>query len=135
MTTIFDFIREILYNRTGKLLEDDNTKQIFQPYMVQRWLSMYSPQMAQQLNRTLNRQWQSFEDKDMWYKAFMGMVPKKHFRKINYLKKNKDYKKKEPYVNEIISALATQHQLSKREIKDIIEIHNLDLAKYKNQFK
>ena len=137
MINIFDYIKDILYRKKGTLLSNQDSETQFQPYMVQRWLSMYSPKMAKLLNQTLNRRWSAFEstDKQAWYKIFLVLVPRSPFRKIAYIKKNKELKKADPERQQLIKYLAAQMEMSEKEIHYIIDTHNIDIAKYKKMLK
>ena len=83
MTNIFTFINDILYKKRGNLLQDCDASSQFQPYMLCRWISMYSTSMSKLINQTFNRLWLAFDDKDMWYKAFLTIMPQTKFKKIS----------------------------------------------------
>lgn len=130
MTNIFTFLNDILYKKKGQLLQNCDDESQFQPYMICRWTSMYSGEMTKLINQTFNRLWSAFDDKDMWYKSFLTVIPQSHFKKINYLKKNKELKKSNPERAELIKQLAFSNEMSKREIDEIIKDYNIDIAKH-----
>lgn len=116
--TIFDIIQSLLFNKKRLDVSDSDA---FVPYMVQRWISMYSPPLAQIVNQTTNRYYQGYVDNQMWYDTLFTVLPKVPFRKINYVKKEKVSKKKVEDNSESIAFLANVSNLSIREITDYIE--------------
>lgn len=135
MVNIFTFLKDILYKKRGNLLQNCNDESQFQPYMMCRWISMYSPGMSKLINQTFNRIWQAFDDKQMWYKSLILVIPQTRFKKINYIKKNIEKKKINPERIEIINQLAHSNEISKREMEEIIKEHNIDIAKYVRAIK
>lgn len=138
MINIFDFLKDILYKKRGHLLDDHDNLSQFQPYMVMRWISMYSPDTALLLNKTLNRQWSAFQgenDKQMWYKMFLCILPKCNFKKFNYIKRNKEIKKYDPDIKIITKHISSTLEMSQKELNNIISEHNIDVAKYKKYIK
>lgn len=129
MINIFTFINDILYKKKGDLLNDGESETLFVPYMMSRWTSMYSGSMAKLINQTFNRLWPAFDNKDMWYKAFVVVLPKSRFKKIEYIKKNKETKKVNPERKQLIEYLAKNMEMSKREIKEILDNNDVDIAK------
>jgi len=129
VVNIFTFINDILYKKKGDLLNDGDAETVFVPYMMSRWTSMYSSSMAKLINQTFNRLWPAFDNKDMWYKAFVTVLPKSKFKKIAYIKKNKEAKKANPERKQLIEYLAKNMEMSKREIKEILDNHDVDIAK------
>lgn len=132
VVNIFTFINDILYKKKGDLLNDGDAETVFVPYMMSRWTSMYSSSMAKLINQTFNRLWPAFDNKDMWYKAFVTVLPKSKFKKIAYIKKNKEAKetkKNSPERKLLIEYLAKNMEMSKREIKEILDNHDVDIAK------
>lgn len=124
MNTIFDYINDILYHKKGTLISNIEHEAEYNPYMVNRWLSMYSPQVATVINFTSNRLYSIFETKAEAYKFLVNVVPDSSPRRIKYIKKNKADKKDE---DELIETLASNLELSKREINYYIEQSGLDL--------
>ena len=61
--TIFDFVGAILHTKDRTQLSSADDEQIFQPFMVNRWISMYSPEMATVVNTTMNKYASLFRDK------------------------------------------------------------------------
>jgi len=130
MINIFAFINDILYKKKGDLLDNCDNESQFVPYMVNRWLSMYSSSVSKLLNQTVNCRWRVFNDKSMWYKTLNVIIPKVKFHKINYIKKVKEAKNITSERAQLIKFLAINMECSEREIKELISDHNIDLAKY-----
>ena len=115
--TIFDFINDVLFTKknTMQSLDDEST---FSPYMLNRWISMYSPAMAQDCN-IINKYLGAFENKKDLFNLFIATFKKVPFKRINYIKKYKEEKKEEC---EQLNLLAKSYELSKREIKQYLEL-------------
>lgn len=114
--TIFDLISNIAFTKKKSNLESYDEEAQFIPYMVNRWLSMYSPQLALITNK-LNRYIGTFDNKQQLYKLFVATIPKVPFKRIPYIKK-KEHKNDE---NENIFALAKNMELSTREVNTYID--------------
>ena len=130
MNTIFDYINDILYHKKGDLLNNVEHESGYNPYMINRWLSMYSPQIANLINLTSNRLYSVFETKSESYKFLLKVLPKSKPRRIGYIKKVKKEKKDEL---DVIETLASSLELSKREINLYIKESNTDLERLKKQ--
>ena len=130
MNTIFDYINDILYHKKGDLLSNVEHESGYNPYMINRWLSMYSPQIANLINLTSNRLYSVFETKTESYKFLLKILPKSKPRRIGYIKKVKKEKKDEL---DVIETLASSLELSKREINLYIKESNTDLERLKKQ--
>jgi hypothetical protein len=77
---------------------------------------MYSPTIAICSN-TLNKYLGVFDNKKDLYSLFVAVMPKMPSKRISYIKKVKEEKKEE---NTDIEMLATNLELSKREIEQYI---------------
>jgi len=130
---IFDFLKDIVYRKKGNLLENPENEQEFDPYMLQRWLSMHSPNMAKLLNATTNRLYSVYDTKQEWYKIYLATIPKTYSKRIKYIKKVKKEKGKKEE-EDIISFIAKSKQMSKREVKLYIEEFEIDLKNVKKAF-
>lgn len=99
------------------------------PFIVNRWLSMSDPMIAQMVNATTNR-WlltksQSLSDTDFIGKFFRTIFPK-ITRKITYIKKSAKEKASEDYSN-----VAYSMEFSTKEI----EMYEKTLAELKQAVK
>ena len=124
MRTIFDFINDILYHKRGDLLDNIEHEGQYNSYMVNRWISMYSPQHATLVNLTSNRLYSALSTKESSYKFLLNVMPKSNPRRIMYVKKKKVDKTEE---TDDVTLLANNLELSKREINDYIKQLDLKL--------
>ena len=118
--TIFDFIGDILFFKKNDKLTTVDQETEFQPYIVNRWLSMHSPFTAKHSN-ILNKYLGVFDNKKDLYSLFLAVFPKVPFKKINYIKKVKEKKEEQ---DENIKPLAKNFELSEREITEYIAFLN-----------
>jgi len=117
--TIFDILSSILFNKNKSNFNLDEEVE-FTPYMVSRWLSMYSPNIAQLCNR-INKYLGIFENKQDVYTLFAGIIPSMPVKKISYIKKNKDNKKE--IDDEVLIKIAKSKEMSLREVKEYVELN------------
>jgi hypothetical protein len=120
--TIFDFISDIIFYKKKNCLATVDDESSFTPYLVNRWLSMYSTQVAKTSN-ILNKYLGIFESKAELYSLFVALIPKSPNKKINYFKRKKEEVKE---VNQSIPLLAKTYELSQREIGDYLNTLNLN---------
>jgi hypothetical protein len=117
--TIFDCLNDILFTKRGKLLQNVDEESNFNQYMINRWCSMYNPNMAILVNNTVNWLYSAFETKQQYYKFVLNVFPRLQNKRIHYIKKKKpDEKSTEP---DNIKLLAKRLELSEREIKSYYE--------------
>lgn len=118
--TIFDFISGILFSKKKDLLKTVDEESEFSPFLVNRWLSMYSPQIAILCN-DLNKYLGIFENKKELYSLFLNTFPKQPYKKIQYFKRIKQ-EQEENY--DILSKIAITKELSLREITSYFNMLN-----------
>lgn len=121
MTTIFNYIDDLLFNKKRKFINIVNDDINFNQFMINRWASMYSPVIAKLLNNTTNRLSGCFETKEQFYKFIDSIIPKLKFKRLYYIKKIKHNKEDDP---EHVDLLAKRLELSQREIKLYYEFQN-----------
>lgn len=134
MNTVFDFLTDVIVSKKGNLLENIDEEQTYNIYMINRWISFYSPKMARLINNTVNRYWPILSLKQDHYKFLVGVIPQSPFKRIAYIKKVKPEEKEKDYSN-VIKLLATNLQLSQREVTMYVETTELDLAPYAKALK
>lgn len=122
--TIFNFINDILQHKRGDLLSNVDTESMYNNYMINRWISMYSPQLATIVNLTTNRYSSIFETRNSHYRFLCSVIPKVKIYRINYIKKTSKEKDDE---KDVIEMLARNLELSKREINYYIKTNNIDM--------
>ena len=86
---IFTYINDILFAKKGNLLNNIDSESNYNSYMINRWVSMYSPNIAEIINHTTNRLFPIFETKKDNYKFLLAVLPKCRFRRIKYIKKGR----------------------------------------------
>lgn len=131
MTNLFDFIRDVIAQKEGKLLDDPDNAMHFVPYLMQRWVSFFNYGFIQLLNNTTNRMYPVFRRKEDWYKYFLVIVPKSRFHKVRYIKKSKKDSAEQKDNNEAIKFLAKHKHMSVREARELIELFELDIEELK----
>lgn len=115
---IFNNINDILYTKNGKSIENIEDENDFQPFLVNRWLSMHSPEVAYVVNETSNRYYSTMDDKQMCFRFLKSTVPKAKWKKFNYIKR---IKKDKENLQEVVDLLASNLELSRREIINYID--------------
>lgn len=115
--TIFDFISDVLFTKKKNLNSVDEESD-FSPYLLNRWISMYSPSQAL-ISNIVNKYLTTFNNKSELYSFFIAMFDKCSSKKIQYFKKVKQDKDNETADN--VALLAKNKELSTREIKDYLE--------------
>jgi hypothetical protein len=126
---IFEFLSDIISKKSGTTLEDSEREKEFIPFLIQRWLSMYSTEFVYILNCSTNSFWRVFKDKQDWYKYFLCMIPRSSNRGIKYIKKVKKEHTTKGVDKDKIQFLAERLELSQREISQYVQAEQLTNAK------
>jgi hypothetical protein len=111
--TIFDYLNDILFTKGDKSFKNIEDEADFQPYLVNRWISMYSPEVAYLINETTNKYYSTFTEKHDIFKLLRSVIPKMSRKRINYIKKPKKDKEN---IQECVDLLAKNLEISKKEI-------------------
>jgi len=116
---IFDYIDSILYKKSLKDLNIDHSTQ-YSPYLINRWLSMYSSDIANIINCTVNS-YGNVLSKEEHYKFLSNLISKSSRKKISYIKKPK-----QDLDNDVgeIEDIANIMELSEREIAELIDLES-----------
>lgn len=111
--TIFDYIRDVLFQKKGVYKNSCEEQLNFYPYMLQRWCSMADNDSTRILNETINKWLTINSSKKHCYQLMLSILPKIRQKKVAYLKKAN----KSDSIDEIknISAAA---ELSQREVEE-----------------
>jgi hypothetical protein len=110
--TIFDWFKQVTYNKDPWSSFSEEDQAAFNPYMVHRLVSMYEPYI--ELANYLQQFWQL--KPDQIYLIYCNYLPEnKVFAK--YIKSTKS-----KVNNELLEVLATHFQVSTREIKEYLHI-------------
>lgn len=114
--TIFDYINSVLFDKEKVDVTDE-----YNPYMLNRWLSMYSPDIAFIINETVNINQPIIEEDN--YNYLFNLLPSRRKCRIAYIKKTKE--KVEKADESDVDVKAKVQELSKREV-----LNNQELLKY-----
>jgi len=118
----FDILANILFYKKRNYFKVEEDENGFSPFLVNRWISMYSPQMAKQSN-IINKYLSIFETKKQAYNFFVSFFDKVPYKKINYIKR-----KKEDKLNNdkklITEQLSKNLELSNREVEEYLTTLN-----------
>lgn len=128
---MFDYLNKVLYKTKTPDTSNINESEEFVPYMVQRWSSMYSPEIANLINETSNRHWSTLSDKKDWFSYLHGVIPPCKFRRVSYIKKKKEEKTASNKIN--ITKVASNLEISSREVSGYIEQFNLKIPNEQHQ--
>ena len=121
MSTIFDFLNDILFSKKKEAFRSVDDNKAFSPFLLNRWISMYSPGMALVVNN-IGKYISLFDDKVDLYNFFVAVIPKMPRKNINYIKKIKDNVKTKNDESDFVALLSKKHEISKREIKEYLSI-------------
>ena len=110
--TIFDYIKDITTYKKGNLPLEG-----YISYLINRWLSFIAPPICSAINESVNALGNI--DKEQHYKLLLKLYPKSKVPFIKYVKKIKEEKTKE---DDKISLLASNMEMSEREIKQLLEL-------------
>jgi hypothetical protein len=87
MPNIFDFLNGILFSKKEMPVSSIEDEKSFDIYMVNRWVSMTSPDNAKIINETTNKISTVLDSKSMQYSFLQNVIPKQRFKKIIYIKR------------------------------------------------
>ena len=122
MNTIFDYVGAILHTKDRSKFTTMDDEQSFQPFMVNRWVSMYSPEMATVVNTTTNKYANLFKNKQDLFNFYVTVFPKLRNKRIAYIKKTKESKSTKKPEDDPVPLMAQAVELSQREIRAYIEM-------------
>ena len=116
---IFDWLKQITYEKQSwdSFTEEDKTS--FNPYMVHRFLSM-NPEYIEFVNLIQNI---PYTEKEKIYKLYLYMIPKKNMF-LKYIKSNRTKTKEE-----LLQHLASHYECSLREAYEYYHMHHSDTIK------
>jgi hypothetical protein len=110
---LFEYIKDLTVYKKGNLHLDE-----YIPFLINRWLSFVSPSACIAINESVNNLGNI--SKEYHYKLLLRLYPKsKQIPFIKYVKKIKEEKTKE---DDKIDMLASSIEMSKREIKQLLEL-------------
>ena len=133
MLNIFEILNDIIVTKKGNLLDNVEDEDQFIPFIICRWLSMYSPEYAQIINETTNKHYNVFDTKKEWYDYLIKVLPKGSPGRIHYIKKEK--RKDINNFDEIVKYLAKRFEISRREVEQYLDSGKIDITKIKTALK
>ena len=117
---IFDQLNDLLFTKERKCMDNVDHESDYNPYMINRWISMYSPNLAIVINSTTNWMHGVFETKQQYYQFVSKVLPKVNRKRIHYIKKAKKEPTEQQEDNNKL--MAKRLELSEREIKSYYEL-------------
>ena len=87
MSSIFDFLKGILFAKTPLPAHTVEDERGFDLYMINRWCSMVDKDSARIINETTNKFGPGLGCKQDQYNFLKDVLPKYKFRKIEYIKR------------------------------------------------
>tara|TARA_R110001599_G_scaffold202484_2_gene399367 strand:- start:459 stop:836 length:378 start_codon:yes stop_codon:yes gene_type:complete len=115
----FQLQNKLFYSDKSKSAEflDSEGEQAFVPFLLNRWLTMYSKQTVSFVNDTLNKYCGVFDtDKQKTYRLYYNLIPRLKFKRINYIKKVKKDKAEQEDLDQL-KLIARNKNISVRELK------------------
>lgn len=131
---IFEQLDDILTSKKNKIQENEEYEKDFVPYMVQRWVSMYSDDLAKISNCSSNIYWKVMQDKTVWYQFMTGVLPICKKKRIKYIKK-KSEERNNKYKLETLKYIAQNQEISEREVKEYLNSEMVDIKSIKKQLE
>ena len=116
--TIFDILSAILYTKKPIELNLENEKE-FNLFMVNRWISMHSPEKAALINSTTNKWWSLFDTKQQQFNFLMHLLNKSKYKKIDYIKKATKQKKADDEKQMMEKSFANNNFMSTKQLKEL----------------
>jgi hypothetical protein len=116
---IFDWLKQITYEKQSWDSFTEEDKVSFNPYMIHRFLSM-NPEYIEFVNLIQNI---PYTEKEKIYKLYLYMIPKKNMF-LKYIKSSKTKTKEE-----LLQHLASHYECSLREAYEYYHMHHSDTIK------
>ena len=132
---LFDVLSDILFNKRGDQLQSVDNEVDINPYMLNRWISMHSPECAFIVNEYNNKWWSVLQNKNDWYRFNLSVIPRYRPSKLSFIKKSSKEKKVVSDDNKVYEILAHNLELSIRDVKSYISDNNIDISTLKKTFK
>lgn len=122
--TIFDILSSILFTKKPIELNLENEKE-FNLFMVNRWISMHSPEKAALINSTTNKWWSLFDTKQQQFDFLMHLLNKSKYKKIDYIKKAAKQKKADDEKQMLEKSFANNNFMSVKQLRELQSIMNM----------
>jgi hypothetical protein len=115
----FQLQNKLFYSDKRKKAEylDSEGEQAFVPFLINRWLTMYSKDTVSFTNETLNKYCGIFDtDKQKTFRLYYNLIPRLKFKRISYIKKKKKDKDKLDETDQL-KMIAKNKHISVRELE------------------
>jgi hypothetical protein len=122
--TIFDILSSILFTKKPIELNLENEKE-FNLFMVNRWISMHSPEKAALINSTTNNWWSLFDTKQQQFDFLMHLLNKSKYKKIDYIKKVAKQKKADDEKQMLEKSFANNNFMSVKQLRELQSIMHM----------
>ena len=116
--TIFDILSSILFTKKPIELNLENEKE-FNLFMVNRWISMHSPEKAALINSTTNKWWSLFDTKQQQFDFLMHLLNKSKYKNIDYIKKAAKQKKADDEKQMLEKSFANNNFMSVKQLREL----------------
>jgi hypothetical protein len=120
----FSILNKLIFNKNKSSIEAQQEGiEEFVPFLVNRWVSFYDTSAAVFINETFNKFHSIPNDKVEGFNLYYNLLPSFRYKKINYIKKNKEGKENSQKDEAVlIEAFATNHKISKREVQLYLDL-------------
>ena len=124
-----EFLKDIIQRKKGDLLDLPENELQFNPYIIQRFLSMQSAVMCDIVNQTVNPK-MGILDKKQLYRLMLSVIPRLRSTSFKYIKKEESGVLLNEKEKKAVDMLAQRYKLSKKDIEKYIKELNLNIDKY-----
>lgn len=124
-----EFLKDIIQLKKGDLFDLPENELQFNPYIIQRFLSMQSPMMCDIVNQTTNVKIGVLDKKQM-YLLMLNIVPKQRSTSFKYIKKEETSVFLNEKEKKAVELLSQRYKLSKKDIETYIKELGLNIDKY-----
>lgn len=131
MKSFYDEVFSLIFNKNKKWDIDDIEEFSISPYVLLTYISYYDNNIATFVNEYCNSKIDVFSDnKQRQYEFLYNVLPQLKYKKINYYKKDKAKNKdNKTYDEQTLDVYSKRLQISKREIKHLLDKGLLDNLK------
>ena len=124
-----EFLKDIIQRKKGDLLDLPENELQFNPYIIQRFLSMQSAVVCDIVNQTINPKMGILGKKQL-YLLMLSVVPRLRSTSFKYLKKEETGVMLNEKEKQAVDFLAQRYKLSKKDIEKYIKELGLNIDKY-----
>lgn len=122
---MIELVKSIISYKNLKGFENASQQKMFNPFMINRWSSMHSKELAKMINLGPNKYWTVFKQKKDWLIFYNNAIPKMEWGYFKYIKKQSKTKskktKKEENEEILAKKIASSLEISLREAKSYLD--------------